>query len=224
MSWYACATSIQMRGKPFDLSKHNVCMYILQIRNILWQSFYADFMFIQIFDEVISENSHSKQRPLKCVVDNIHESGKYCMVNVKTTMPSRKAREYAHPNERDLVIFEEDYKKNSKVLFSLVDNHRHNYIRQPDGTEVCEVTIHLKLHIATLPVFCRKGCKVVLSVVLSLANEIRQWEGLVNLHTSQLARDILHPRGKDYFCCSTAPLHNVKVCTYCARTNLVLFV
>ena len=47
------------------------------------------------------------------------------------------------------------------------------------------------------------GCEVELKVVTSLKTVRRQWNGLINLHTSVLVRDILYPRGGAYFCRQT---------------------
>ena len=41
--------------------------------------------------------------------------------------------------------------------------------------------------------------EIEIEVITSLTSTLRQWNGLINLHHSQLVRDILHPRGGIYF-------------------------
>lgn len=129
--------------------------------------------------------------PYSYTVESTGPSHPYQRINVKAIMSSKNAREYAHPNERDLVVVE--MQRSSERRFAIVDSHRHYF--QGDN---CEVFIVLKM-------ICRPGMfqireRVELKVVMSLTNEIRQWTGLINFHASALVRDLLNPRGKDYFC------------------------
>ena len=118
-------------------------------------------------------------------------------------MPSYKAREYAHPNERDLIVVET--KHSSEKFFAIVDGHKHNFIQ---GNK-CEVFITVK--VCRQPGFCQVGENIDLKVVMSLTNEIRQWTGLINFHASGLARDILNPRGREYFCHPSRSQTSLKV-------------
>ena len=63
-----------------------------------------------------------------------------------------------------------------------------------------ELTLNLKvfgMHFASM--FSLENQGVQLNVVTSLTTALRQWNGLINIHASQLVRDILYPRGGAYF-------------------------
>ncbi len=151
---------------------------------------YRRFFSLQVFKEI--DDHKFKVPPQIYTVDSAGPSHPYHLVNVKTVMLNKSAREYAHPNERDLVVVETKW--NSERCFAIVDSHRHNYLQGSN----CEVLIALKM--CCLPGVYRTEKKVELKVVMSLTNVIRQWTGLINVHTSSLVRDILNPRGKEYFC------------------------
>ncbi len=145
-----------------------------------------------MFKEI--DDTKFKPPPCSYIIDSCIPSGSYQLqlIHVKTIMPSYKAREYAHPNERDLVVVET--KHSSEKCFAIVDGHKHNFIQG----DKCEVFITVK--VCRQPGFCQVGVNIDLKVVMSLTNEIRQWMGLINFHASALARDILNPRGREYFC------------------------
>ena len=148
-----------------------------------------------------------KQSPCTGRVQSVAYSRNYRIIKVLLVMSREKARQYAHPNERDLVIFDAG-DRTSGGLFAFVENHKHTYPQQPggkrEGVSKCEVLIGLKLLGPSRTSLSLEGSIVTLSVVMSLSTEIRQWNGLINFHNSPLARDILHPRGGTYFCQSTS--------------------
>ena len=132
---------------------------------------------------------------------------------------SRKvAKDVAHPVEDDLVsvdfsqvderILSSAFHLSGQELqfcFAVVvsvrkDFNSHSRREHPR----CELILDLKvsgLEFAANELL--DGCEVELKVVTSLKTVRRQWNGLINLHTSVLVRDILYPRGGAYFCCQT---------------------
>ena len=119
-------------------------------------------------------------------------------------MPSSAAREYAHPTERDLIVVKN---RQGERCFAIVEQQKHTFFRSTEGPS-CEVLIDVKLSGQFGVV---EKSEVELSVVKSLTNEIRQWIGLINFHTSLLARDLLYPRGREYFCHSSVSQPTLKV-------------
>ena len=130
----------------------------------------------------------------------------------------KMAKEVAHAVEDDLVsigfsqlderILSSAFHLSGKDLqfcFAVVvslrkDFNSHSRCEQPR----CELILDLKvsgMEFATNELL--DGCEVELKVVTSLKTVRRQWNGLINLHTSVLVRDILYPRGGAYFCCQT---------------------
>ena len=78
-----------------------------------------------------------------------------------------------------------------------------NHVRQGTSNST-QYTLVLTLKVSGLEFAINElldGCEVELKVVTSLKTVRRQWNGLINLHTSVLVRDIISPRGGAYFCC-----------------------
>ena len=131
-------------------------------------------------------------------------------------------RKVAHPVEDDLISMDFsqlDERILSSALymsgqelqfrFAMVDSLRkdfHSQSRYSNRDQLrCELVLDLKvsgLEFATNELL--DGCEIELKVVTSLKTVRRQWNGLINLHTSVLVRDILCPRGGAYFCCQTS--------------------
>ncbi len=154
--------------------------------------------------------------PTSCyTIENTGRSQSFQSINVKAVMSCKSAREYAHPNERDLIIV--DLHRNSKRCFAIVDNYKHTYL----PGDSCEVFLWLKIY---SPIVFRQGEEVELKVVMSLTNEIRQWTGLINFHTSCLIRDLLYPRGKEYFCQFSLSKPSLTVSTVCILIVLRMYV
>ena len=69
-----------------------------------------------------------------------------------------------------------------------------------NSTSGAELTLTLKIFgLEAVSMFALENHTIELKVVTSLTTALRQWNGLINLHTSQLVRDILYPRGGPYF-------------------------
>ena len=67
-------------------------------------------------------------------------------------------------------------------------------------TESCKLTVDLKVcGLHGLSSSMLETFSVEIKVASSLKTNVRQWNGLINLHRSQLARDLLYPRGGTYF-------------------------
>ena len=146
----------------------------------------------------------------------------------KSIISNSKAKVYAHPNERDLVILQ--FKKfsnripsmmfhtgvlsNFQYRFAFVESLNRSFLDASSSragqtsTDTsflpeCELDLSLKVSgmdsLTNLPM---EGTQAVIKVVGSLTTMIRQWNALINLHGSQLVRDILNPRGSQYFCLS----------------------
>ena len=69
----------------------------------------------------------------------------------------------------------------------------------PSSTPKHELILELWVHNSADPRVSRKGQRIRIKPVMSLSTSLRQLGALVRLHTSQLARDILWPRGGVYF-------------------------
>lgn len=140
----------------------------------------------------------------------------------KAYITKDKAKNFEHPVEDDLVSIDFnqlDEQIHSSIFyfsgqelqfrFAMVESmskdfkSRTQYSRHRSNEQShCEVILNLKvigLRFALNDLL--NGCKVELNVITSLKTVRRQWNGLINLHTSVLVRDILCPRGGAYFCC-----------------------
>ena len=172
------------------------------------------------------DDSSMKQPLCTGHIQSVAYSRNFQIVKVLSVMSSEKARQYAHPNERDLVIFDTD-DRTLGGLFAFVESYKHTFHQQPggdrEGVSKCEVLIGLKLLGPSLTRLSLEGNRVTLSVVMSLSTEIRQWNGLINFHNSPLARDILHPRGGAYFCQSTGkPISDgSQIKVLCSLNNII---
>lgn len=139
----------------------------------------------------------------------------------KALVPKEVSREHAHPVDDHLVnvnfeafgdkIYSIALYSSGRELqpshFAVVVNSYSSHI--PNDNSRRELTLDLKvsgLEFATGGLL--DGCKVELGIVSSLKTFRRQWNGLINLHTSLLIRDILSPRGGDYFCSQTSTLEH----------------
>lgn len=143
----------------------------------------------------------------------------------KALISRDKAKNNAHPAEDDLVVV--DFSqinehvcssalhlsgKDLQFRFALVESITKDFSSQvnhsrhdPNKQTQCVLVLTLKvsdLEFATSNELL-DGSEVELRVVTSLKTVRRQWSGLINLHSSLLARDIISPRGGVYFCCQT---------------------
>ena len=99
---------------------------------------------------------------------------------------------------------------NSQTRYSKHESREHSQ---------CELVLNLRVSGLGFALNDILGGSVVeLNVITSLKTVRRQWNGLINLHTSVLVRDILCPRGGVYFCCQRTayeqPKHSSKVRTF----------
>ena len=146
------------------------------------------------------------------------------LLKCKAFISQSQAQQYAYPVERDLVVvdFQEPYLQMGNIeifqyRFAVVESVNRMFIhpasdtnlRQVSGTNKdtntslntgAELTLTLKIFgLEAVSMFSLENHTVELKVVTSLTTALRQWNGLINLHTSQLVRDILYPRGGAYF-------------------------
>ena len=150
------------------------------------------------------------------------------LLKCKAFISQSQAQQYAYPVERDLVVvdFQEPYLQMGSIeifqyRFAVVESVNRMFIhsatdtnlRQVSGTNKdtntslntssntgAELTLTLKIFgLEAVSMFSLENHTVELKVVTSLTTALRQWNGLINLHTSQLVRDILYPRGGAYF-------------------------
>ena len=150
------------------------------------------------------------------------------LVKCKAFITQSQAHQYAHPSERDLVVvdFQGPYLQmgNMEIFqyrFAVVESVNRMFVqstsdaslRQVSGTNKdtntslntnstsgAELTLTLKIFgLEAVSMFALENHTIELKVVNSLTTALRQWNGLINLHTSQLVRDILYPRGGPYF-------------------------
>ena len=150
------------------------------------------------------------------------------LLKCKAFITQSQAHQYAHPSERDLVVvdFQGPYLQmgNMEIFqyrFAVVESVNRMFVqsasdaslRQVSGTSKdtntslntnstsgAELTLTLKVFgLEAVSMFSLENHTVELKVVTSLTTVLRQWNGLINLHTSQLVRDILYPRGGVYF-------------------------
>ena len=77
-------------------------------------------------------------------------------------------------------------------------------VQRPQDRQKFRLKLQLKVAKLLSSFVSPKRCKVKLKVVTNLAGFMRQWNGLINLHTNGLVRDILRPRGGVYFAAAAA--------------------
>lgn len=106
-------------------------------------------------------------------------------------------------SDRKGEVLQEEESDSHQLSFALVQSTQLSSLtdRHDDGSRspsMWELLVELWAHY-TDPSDSWRNRRVKLRPVMSVGTFLRQMNGLIRLHTSQLARDILHPRGGDYF-------------------------
>lgn len=179
---------------------------------------------MQIFND-IHEPDVPKPDPSFGKILSVTKAGPRLQVMKWKAFISRDvARNNAHPAEDDLVVVdfsqvsEHVYSsalhlsgKDLQFQFAMVESVTKDFSSRADHsrrdpnypTQQCVLVLTLKvsdLEFATTSELL-DGSEVELKIVTSLKTVRRQWNGLINLHSSILVRDIISPRGGAYFCC-----------------------
>ena len=183
-------------------------------------------MFLQIFQNIHNQSA-LKPPPCKAQIESVTPTATQSLqlLKCKAFITQSQAQQYAYPVERDLVIvdFREPYLQmgNTEYHFAVVESVNRMFIHSATDTNShqfsgtnkdtntslntninsgAELTLTLKIFgLEAVSMFSLENHTVELKVVTSLTTALRQWNGLINLHTSQLVRDILYPRGGAYF-------------------------
>lgn len=213
---------------------------------------------LQVFQD-INDKSVQKPPPCKAKLELLSTAGHphLQLLKCNSTIAQEQAQIYAHPCERDLVVinFQPCLQLSNLVpmyRFAVVETvtrsipHPHvssgshrgglQQSTSQSGNSSCgvknEVELTLTLKILKLDFgsfFSIKNCIVELTVATSMTTALRQWNGLINFHNSQLVRDVLHPRGGRYFCLDSSKENqkigdlNVVVGYYSQYSLLIVF-
>ena len=132
------------------------------------------------------------------------------IIKCKTKLPLELGKQYAHPVQQHLIRVEHGA---GAHLFAYVDSYTrilqhlppNHDPRSPSSSgsnpgSYFELTLCLRVckldfaHSSSL-----ENREIRCTTVASLADHVRKWNGLVNLHTSPLAANILSPLGGVYF-------------------------
>ena len=168
----------------------------------------------------------SIQKPPSCIakVLSITSTEQLQLIKCSSVVSHHIAQINAHPLERNLVVIDfQDLLEFACVLpmggvesnlnmrhrFAVVESFSRS-VKMPENSDKdtlgsssvsgVEITFLLKvLSLGVVSAYSIEGRSIEINVITSLTPMIRQWNGLINLHHSQLIRDILHPRGGIYF-------------------------
>ena len=137
-------------------------------------------------------------------------------IKCRATIDNQLKLDFAYPCENHLVIvthlsssdrkgevLQEEESDSHQLSFALVQSTQLSSLtdRHDDGSRspsMWELLVELWAHY-TDPSDSWRNHRVKLRPVMSVGTLLRQMNGLIRLHTSQLVRDILHPRGGVYF-------------------------
>lgn len=135
------------------------------------------------------------------------------IIKCKTRIPYNLGKQYAHPVQHNLVRVELGQQHEGVHLFSFVDSYTRIEQHPPPAERNSSSPTGLSSGSYYELTLCLRICKldfamssslenheITCTVVTNLADYVRKWNGLVNLHTSPLAANILSPLGGVYFC------------------------
>ncbi|XP_078697928.1 putative helicase senataxin isoform X2 [Branchiostoma floridae x Branchiostoma belcheri] len=150
-----------------------------------------------------SANSKGPAAQMKVTVGTCFEARCLQLMHTHTLVKKQTPT----PAEGDLLVLNTDWRRDQEQdspthvqAFGVVEK----VIKQPNiggSSDYWKLTVCIKVNPTTFPV--TEGQTVNIQVVTSLVVSQRQWSGLIFLHRSLLARDILRPRGPSVFSIQT---------------------